>query len=103
MPDYVITLHCIGHCTTGYGFGQKKGQMAWGSGREGGWASSFGSPTLKLLLLRLLTQAFNCSCSRFLSAILTRGEGRLLVNGVPMCEQRTVKLTLNSVFNILIF
>ena len=31
------------------------------------------------------------------------GRGRLLVNGVPMREQRTVKLALNSVFNILIF
>ena len=101
--DYVITLHCIGHCTTGFGFGQKQGQRAWRSGWEGGWASSFGSFTLKLVLLRLLTQAFNCSCSRFPSTILTRGEGRLLVNGVPVREQRTVKLTLNSVFNILIF
>ena len=108
MPDYVITLHCIGHCTTGFGFGQKKGQTAWGSGWEGGWASSFGSFTLKLLLLRLLIQAFNCSCSRFPSAILIRAGvggwgGRLLVNGVPMREQRTVKLTLNFVTVCLTF
>ena len=81
-----------------------------GSGWEGGWASSFGSFTLKLLLLRLLTQAFNCSCSfrNFNPGEVGGGgwgvgEGRLLVNGVPMREQRTVKLTINSVFNILIF
>ena len=32
MPDYVITLHCIGHCTTGFGFGQKKGAKGLGVG-----------------------------------------------------------------------
>ena len=35
VPDYVITLHCIGHCTTGFGFGQKKGQTALGRGGKG--------------------------------------------------------------------
>ena len=40
VPDYVITLHCIGHCTTGFDFGQKKWQRAWG--RDGlGWGMGF--------------------------------------------------------------
>ena len=56
----------------------EKRSKGLGSGWGEGWASSFGSFALKLLLLRLLTQAFNCSCSRFPSAILIRGGGGAL-------------------------
>ena len=35
VPDYVTTLHCIGHCTTGFGFGQKKGKWLGDRGGKG--------------------------------------------------------------------
>ena len=42
-----------------------------------------------------------CLTQFFFIKRLTRARGRLLVNCVPMREQRTAKLTLNSVFDIL--